>query len=180
MTTIDASMRALEIQGTTVPKLGFGTWQIEGPECQEAVEDAVPIGYRHIDTARAYGNEQEVGRGLAAAGSARNEFFLTTKIWREEYAPDDRRRAAEDSLQNLRAARDRRGARQERRAGRAALAARQAAGGARSRRRSSHERRVENFEVFDFGLTDEERDRIEALRKDERIIDPGFGPDWGH
>src|SRR5665809_136014 len=52
MTTIDGSMRALEIQGTTVPKLGFGTWQIEGPECQEAVEDALAIGYRHIDTAR--------------------------------------------------------------------------------------------------------------------------------
>ena len=101
MTTIDASMRALEIQGTTVPKLGFGTWQIEGPECQEAVEDALAIGYRHIDTARAYGNEREVGQGIAAAGVPRNEFFLTTKIWREEYAPDDLRRAAEDSLQNL-------------------------------------------------------------------------------
>ena len=91
-------MRALEIQGTTVPKLGFGTWQIEGPECQEAVEDALAIGYRHIDTARAYGNEEHVGRGIAAAGVPRNEFFLTTKIAREEYAPDDLRRAAEDSL----------------------------------------------------------------------------------
>ena len=77
-------MRALEIQGTTVPKLGFGTWQIEGPECQEAVEDALAIGYRHIDTARAYGNEREVGRGLAAGGVPRQEFFLTTKIAREE------------------------------------------------------------------------------------------------
>ena len=94
-------MRALEIQGTTVPKLGFGTWQIEGPECQEAVEDALAIGYRHIDTARAYGNEREVGRGLAAGGVPRQEFFLTTKIAREEYAPDDLRRAAEDSLSNL-------------------------------------------------------------------------------
>jgi 2,5-diketo-D-gluconate reductase B len=84
MTTIAASLRALEIQGTTVPKLGFGTWQIEGPECQEADEDALAIGYRHIDTARAYGNEREVGRGLAVGGVARREFFLTTKIWREE------------------------------------------------------------------------------------------------
>ena len=95
-------MRALEIQGTTVPKLGFGTWQIEGPECQEAVEDALAIGYRHIDTARAYGNEAEVGRGIAAAGIPRNEFFLTTKIWREEYAPGDLQRAAEDSLRTCR------------------------------------------------------------------------------
>ena len=47
MTTIDASLRALEIQGTTVPKLGFGTWQIEGRECQEAVEDALAIGTVH-------------------------------------------------------------------------------------------------------------------------------------
>src|SRR3954463_14240797 len=101
MTTIDASMQGLEIQGTTVPKLGFGTWQIEGPDCQEAVEDALAIGYRHVDTARAYDNEREVGRGLAAAGVSRRELFLTTKIWREEYAPDDLRRAAEDSLENL-------------------------------------------------------------------------------
>src|SRR3954463_1116336 len=101
MTTIDAAMRAVEIQGTTVPKLGFGTWQIEGPACQEAVEDALAIGYRHIDTARAYGNERDVGRGLEARGVSRRELFLTTKIWRDEYAPDDLRRAAEDSLQNL-------------------------------------------------------------------------------
>src|SRR5215211_2642279 len=102
MTTIDASMRALEIQGTTVPKLGFGTWEIEGRECQEAVEDALAIGYRHVDTARAYDNEREIGRGLEAGGVPRRELFLTTKIWREEYAPDDLRRAAEDSLSNLR------------------------------------------------------------------------------
>src|SRR3954452_17806351 len=101
MTTIDATMRALEIQGTTVPKLGFGTWQIEGPRCQEAVEDALAIGYRHVDTARAYDNEREVGRGLEAAGIPRRELWLTTKLWREEYAPNDLRRAAEDSLSNL-------------------------------------------------------------------------------
>lgn len=101
MNTIDASLRALEIQGTTVPKLGFGTWQIEGPECQAAVEDALAIGYRHIDTARGYGNEDHVGRGIAAAGVPRHEFFLTTRIWREEYAPDDLWRAAADSLEKL-------------------------------------------------------------------------------
>src|SRR3954451_19968709 len=101
MTTIDAALRAVEIQGTTVPKLGFGTWQIEGPACQEAVEDALAIGYRHVDTARAYGNEREVGRGLEAAGVPRRGLGLTTKLWREEYAPDDLRRAAEDSLNNL-------------------------------------------------------------------------------
>src|SRR3954465_13976076 len=101
MTTIDAALRAVKIQGTTVPKLGFGTWQIEGPACQGAVEDALAIGYRHIDTARAYGNEREVGRGVEAGGVSHRELFLTTKIWRDEDAPDDLRRAAEDSLQNL-------------------------------------------------------------------------------
>ena len=276
MTTIDASMRALEIQGTTVPKLGFGTWQIEGPECQEAVEDALAIGYRHIDTARAYGNEREVGRGIAAAGVPRAEFFLTTKIWREEYAPDDLRRAAEDSLQKLQvdcldllllhwpnpafpleetlgaliglrddglikhlgASNFPAGLLREALAvapifadqvefhpflGQdelVALAAEKdfmvtaysplargkvpsnatlreigdahgkSAGQVALRwlldkpqvcaipKASSHDRRLENFEVFDFDLSDEERAAIEALPKDEREIDPGFGPDW--
>jgi len=276
MTTIDASMRALEIQGTTVPKLGFGTWQIDGPECQEAVEDALAIGYRHIDTARAYGNEPEVGRGLAAAGLPRRELFLTTKIWREEYAPDDLRRATEDSLRNLQVdcvdllllhwpnpdfpLKETLGALVGLRddglikhlgvsnfpAGplREALslapifadqveyhpflgqeellelavekdfmvtaysplargkvpedptlkeiadAHGKTAGQVALRwlldqpqvcaipKASSHERRVENFEVFDFRLEDEERARIDALPKDHREIDPGFAPDW--
>src|SRR5215210_1214067 len=276
MTTIDATMRALEIQGTTVPKLGFGTWQIEGRACQEAVEDALAIGYRHVDTARAYGNEREVGRGLEAAGLPRRELFLTTKIWREEYAPDELRRAAEDSLRNLQvdcidllllhwpnpdfgleetlgalvALRDdglilhlgvsnfpvgmlqqalevapvfadqvefhpflgqdalvdlasekdfmvtaysplARGRVLEDETLREIGEAHGKTAGQVALRwlldkpqvctipkASSHERRVENFEVFDFELTDEERERIEALPKDRRVIDPGFGPDW--
>ena len=86
MTTIDASLRALEIQGSTVPKLGFGTWEILGRDCEEAVDDALEIGYRHIDTAQAYENEAEVGKALAASGVPRNELFLTTKLWRDEFA----------------------------------------------------------------------------------------------
>ena len=101
MTTIDASMRALEIQGTTVPKLGFGTWEILGRDCEEAVSDALEIGYRHIDTAQAYDNEAEVGRALAAGDVPRNELFLTTKLWRDEFAPDRVRPSAEGSLERL-------------------------------------------------------------------------------
>ena len=101
MTTIDASMRSLEIQGTTVPKLGFGTWQITGRECEEAVRDALEIGYRHIDTARMYGNEADVGRGLAASGVERSEIFLTTKIWPGDFEPARLRAATEDSLRSL-------------------------------------------------------------------------------
>ena len=68
MTTIEPSLRALEIQGSTVPKLGFGTWEILGRDCEEAVADALEIGYRHIDTAQAYDNEAEVGKAIAASG----------------------------------------------------------------------------------------------------------------
>ncbi|MDP9293408.1 MAG: aldo/keto reductase, partial [Actinomycetota bacterium] len=101
MTTIDASMRSLEIQGTTVPKLGFGTWQLSGRECEEAVRDALEIGYRHIDTARIYRNEADVGRGVAASGVDRSEIFLTTKIWPGDFEPSRLRAAAEDSLRSL-------------------------------------------------------------------------------
>ena len=87
MTTIDASLRALEIQGSTVPKLGFGTWEILGRDCEEAVADALEIGYRHIDTAQAYDNEAEVGKALAASGVPRQELWLTTKLWRERVRP---------------------------------------------------------------------------------------------
>jgi 2,5-diketo-D-gluconate reductase B len=57
----------IEVQGTPVPRLGFGTSLITGPEATEAVRDALAIGYRHIDTARAYENEREVGHAIATA-----------------------------------------------------------------------------------------------------------------
>src|SRR3954469_15494461 len=101
MTTIDATLRALEIQGFTVPKLGFGTWEILGSDCEEAVSDALEIGYRHIDTAQAYDNEAEVGKALAASDIPRRELFLTTKLWREEFARDRVRSSAEGSLERL-------------------------------------------------------------------------------
>src|SRR5215217_7657988 len=101
MTSIDASLRALEIQGSTVPKLGFGTWEILGRDCEEAVADALEIGYRHIDTAQAYDNEAEVGKALAATSVPREELFLTTKLWRDQFAPDRVRPSAEGSLEKL-------------------------------------------------------------------------------
>jgi 2,5-diketo-D-gluconate reductase B len=276
MTTIDATMRSLEIQATTVPKLGFGTWQINGRECEEVVRDALEIGYRHIDTARAYGNEAEVGRGLAASGVDRSEIFLTTKIAPADYEPGRLRAAAEDSLHalgtdyldllllhwpnddvsleaTLSALVDLRELGKIRQLGvsnfpvgplRRALATapvfanqveyhpflgQQAllelaverdfmltaysplahgkvpsdatlkeiaeAHGKRPGqvslrwlldqpnvaaipKASSHERLAENFEVFDFVLSDEERARIDALPKDQRGTDPGFAPEW--
>lgn len=73
-------MEYVETRGVRVPALGFGTWQLRGQGCRDGVADALEIGYRHIDTARQYGNEAEVGRALADRGVDRDEVFLVTKI----------------------------------------------------------------------------------------------------
>lgn len=70
----------LSLRGVDIPLLGLGTWQSEGDDAQRAVEHALAVGYRHIDTATGYGNEAQVGRGLAASGVERAEVFLTTKL----------------------------------------------------------------------------------------------------
>ena len=66
--------------GVSIPKLGLGTWRIDDGKAAEAVREAVKIGYRHVDTAQAYGNERGVGEGLRDSGVAREELFVTTKI----------------------------------------------------------------------------------------------------
>ena len=66
--------------GGAMPLLGFGTWQISGSDCTDAVRTALDAGYRHLDTATMYGNEAEVGRGLAESGVPRDEVFVTTKL----------------------------------------------------------------------------------------------------
>jgi 2,5-diketo-D-gluconate reductase B len=276
MTTIDASLRALEIQGSTVPKLGFGTWEILGRDCEEAVSDALAIGYRHIDTAQAYDNEAEVGKALAASDVPRNELFLTTKLWRDEFAADRVRPSAEGSLERLQVecldllllhwpndavpleetldalaelredglinhygvsnfpagmlrealkvapifadqvefhpflgqrklvdlaveqdfmvtaysplARGRVpedetlraiGEGYGKTAGQVALRwLLDQPNVATIPKASSHERRLENFEVFDFDFSDADRATIDALPKDERLLSPGWAPDW--
>ncbi len=94
-------MQTVTTAGVTIPVLGFGTWQLEGGDARRMVEAALRIGYRHIDTARIYGNEREVGEGLRASGVARNDIFLTTKIWIDSTAAGDLQRAAEASLKRL-------------------------------------------------------------------------------
>lgn len=95
------SSNALQVQGVVVPKLGLGTWELAGRDCVEAVRDALELGYRHLDTARAYGNEGEVGRGLRASGVDREEVFLTTKLWRDGLRAREVREQAEASLRAL-------------------------------------------------------------------------------
>lgn len=73
-------MEHVKVQGETVPALGFGTWELRGPDCREGVRHALELGYRHIDTARKYGNEADVGRGISDSGVSRDEIFLVTKI----------------------------------------------------------------------------------------------------
>ena len=276
MSAPNQTTETIEVQGTSVPLLGFGTWQIEGSEATEAVRDALEVGYRQIDTARAYGNEAEVGEGIARSGVDRGEIFLTTKVFPGDFEPEALKAAAEDSLRSLQteyldllllhwpddsvplgrtlqalaelqeAGRIRHLGVSNFPAGLLAEALAQApvfcdqveyhpflgqgrllelarandvlvtaysplahgrvpeddtlaeigeahgktAGQVALRwlldqpgvspipKASSHERRVENFEVFDFALSDEERERIDALPKDDRQIDPDFGPDW--
>jgi diketogulonate reductase-like aldo/keto reductase len=88
--------------GAHIPLLGLGTWELRGRACARLVEQALRLGYRHIDTAEMYDNEREVGEGLHASGIKRDDIFLTTKIWPSHFAPRDLERAAHDCLTRLR------------------------------------------------------------------------------
>jgi 2,5-diketo-D-gluconate reductase B len=279
MTNVTPDETVLTIQGAQIPRLGFGTWLITGKDASEGVRDALEIGYRHIDTARAYDNESEVGEGIAASGVDRAKIWLTTKIWLDDYEPARLKRAAEDSLRNLRTdyldmlllhwpsaevpvERSLQAMRELQEAGRtrhvglsnfpAGMLSRtlaldivplfadqveyhpflaqdallelaqehdftltaysplahgkvvghpeltaigeqygKTAGQVALRwlldqpkvttapKASSHDRRLENFEVFDFALSNADRERIAALPKDVRTANPSWAPNWG-
>lgn len=87
--------------GKTVPQLGFGTWQTDDATAQRAVSTALEVGYRHIDTAAIYQNERGVGAAIAASGLAREEIFLTTKLWNNQHSTADARVGIEASLERL-------------------------------------------------------------------------------
>jgi diketogulonate reductase-like aldo/keto reductase len=87
--------------GRTMPALGFGTWQIKDEECVTAVDTALAVGYRHIDTADGYHNHKEVGRGIKQNGIAREDFFLTTKIFPGDLAADSVRQKIDAYLEEL-------------------------------------------------------------------------------
>jgi 2,5-diketo-D-gluconate reductase B len=95
-------MDYLQTQGISLPRLGLGTFRMQGDGCRAAVESALALGYRHIDTAEMYGNEDAIGAAIASSGVARGDLHVTTKVWNENLAPDAIRRAFDASLKKLR------------------------------------------------------------------------------
>src|SRR5829696_7916733 len=88
--------------GVEMPILGFGVYQIPPEDTDRAVTEALAVGYRHLDTAAAYQNEEAVGRAIAASGIPREDLFVTTKLWIQDApAEDNTRRAFEQSLSRL-------------------------------------------------------------------------------
>lgn len=87
--------------GIIMPQVGFGVWQVKDDEAQPAVEKALEVGYRNIDTAAVYENEAGVGRAILASGLARVDFFVTTKLWNTEQGTDTAFAAFEKSLDLL-------------------------------------------------------------------------------
>ncbi|MAS54884.1 aldo/keto reductase [Nocardioides sp.] len=86
---------------TTIPQLGFGVFQVPPEQTADTVTKALEVGYRHIDTAQMYGNEQEVGVALASSGLAREDYYVTSKLNNNNHAPDDARRAFDETLAKL-------------------------------------------------------------------------------
>lgn len=86
---------------TTIPQLGFGVFQVPPAQTQETVETAFAVGYRHIDTAQMYGNEEGVGAAVAASGIPREELYITTKLNNAFHRPEDARRTFAESLDRL-------------------------------------------------------------------------------
>ena len=94
-------MEYVNVQGEKVPAIGLGTWQLT-ENCVESVENALNIGYRHVDTAQIYGNEAEVGKGIENSEVDREDIWLTTKVWRDNLNKDDLKDSVKESLRKLR------------------------------------------------------------------------------
>src|SRR6516165_3500562 len=95
-------MQFVEAKGAKIPAIGLGTSELQRRTCAQIVEQALKLGYRHIDTAQAYDNEREVGEGLRASGVRRDDVFVTTKVWTTHFAPHELERSTKDSLVKLR------------------------------------------------------------------------------
>ena len=94
-------MEHKQIKNEAVPSIGLGTWRLSGNACAEAVEGALSLGYRHIDTAQMYRNEGEVGRGISDSGVDREDIFLVTKLSTNNFTRDKVLSSAHESLEKL-------------------------------------------------------------------------------
>ena len=95
-------MQFIELHGAKIPIIGLGTWELRGKICTRVIQQALGLGYRHIDTAQVYENEREVGEAIRLAGVRRDDLFLTTKVWTTHFAPNDLLRSTKDSLHRMR------------------------------------------------------------------------------
>jgi 2,5-diketo-D-gluconate reductase B len=98
---VPSAMNVVEAKGCKIPLVGLGTWALRGRDCARLVEQAIRIGYRHIDTAQMYDNEREVGEGVRASGK-RDEVMVVTKVQPTSLAPHDLERSVKESLARLR------------------------------------------------------------------------------
>lgn len=94
-------MKTKIIKGVPVPSIGLGTFELKGEQGIRAIRSAIDAGYRHIDTAIRYGNEKEVGQAIRDSGVARDELFITTKIWFDNLAPENVAARTAESLERL-------------------------------------------------------------------------------
>lgn len=101
MSPDSSPVHSIERRGMSLPALGFGTFEISGETVRKMVGEALDIGYRHIDTAQAYRNEAEVGRGIADSGVPRRDIFLTTKVWVDNFEPAALGTSVRESLERL-------------------------------------------------------------------------------
>jgi 2,5-diketo-D-gluconate reductase B len=102
MGRMNGAVPSVEANGARIPLLGLGTWELRGRTCARIVEQALRLGYRHIDTAAMYDNEVDVGEGLRASRVARHEVFVTTKVWHTHFSAPALERSAKESLGRLR------------------------------------------------------------------------------
>ena len=87
--------------GVKMPQLGYGVYQVTKEECERCVTDSLSVGYRHIDTAQSYFNEEEVGNAIKKSGIPRNEIFITTKVWIEHYGYEECKKSVLESMLKL-------------------------------------------------------------------------------
>ena len=94
-------MQEVQIKDQTIPALGFGTWELTGEQCAKSVAFALEEGFTHVDTAQIYGNEAEVGEGISSSSIDRDNIFLTTKVWRDQFENKTVMQSVEESLKKL-------------------------------------------------------------------------------